>query len=121
MSNFQSVIIDCNPSNWCSIISNGKDAYKEIIQSIIAFSNSRLFSSLNNRLLVIAAGGMEQVTAKFKYEQNEGTNFTKQIENFLYDMLTRQNNSFENPSNLPYSAAISLSICGLYIIYYQYK
>lgn len=116
MSSFLSIIIDCNPLDWSSVISTnpGIDIYEQIISTIIAVSNSHLFASLNNRLLVIP-GRANLDNKKFSndqyfHESNEIPSFIKSLENFLRETIMNDCN-YQWPINSQYSAAISLSIC----------
>ena len=108
MSNFQSVILDCDPVNWSSVAKKhpGLDVHKEILSTTIALCNSHLFSSLNNRLLVLA-GSAKLETKKFKND-SDARNITGSLEQFFRNSLLDAN--CEASSH--YSAAISLSICG---------
>jgi hypothetical protein len=119
MSNFTSVIVDCNSINWGKLISKYSDTniIEDIFSAIIALCNTHLFLSTNNKLLVLA-GGAKLVNKKFKeVEANQQTSstidFAKSLEIFFRKKLEEHANYVE-PLSSQYSAAISLSICGMF-------
>jgi len=113
MNSFQSVIIDCNSLNWGRAISHYPeiDVHKEVFAAAIAFANSHLFSSLNNRLLVLA-GGINSTNKKFKHDPSKN-DFIASLETFFRQSLT-EHAGYEEAQSSQYSAAISLSICGMW-------
>ena len=119
MNSFQSVIIDCNSLNWGRAISHYPeiDVHKEVFAAAIAFANSHLFSSLNNRLLVLA-GGINSTNKKFKHDPSKN-DFIASLETFFRQSLTEHAGYVEAQSS-QYSAAISLSICGMWTREWDY-
>ncbi|KAF7636890.1 hypothetical protein Mgra_00003629 [Meloidogyne graminicola] len=115
MSNFASVIVDCNSINWGTLISKNHETniIEDIFSAIIALCNTHLFLSTNNKLLVLA-GGAKLTNKKFvEVGKNQTTNdFAKSLEIFLRKKLEEHAN-YDEPASSQYSAAISLSICDI--------
>ena len=72
---FLSVIVDCNAGSWADLLAAAADTEEEahqgggggvpstanfehMVSAIVAFCNAHLLSSMANRLLVLAAGGV---------------------------------------------------------------
>ena len=120
---FLSVILDCHQFDWGSTLAKYKESgpenvHKEILKSTIALCNSHLFSSLNNQLILLAAGTSAQKRKKFIYEsdgnQEKQQKFTESIEKYILDILsTNPSDENEESTSSHYAGPISLSICGL--------
>jgi hypothetical protein len=120
---FLSVILDCNQFDWGTTLAKYKESagvqqnvHKEILKATIALCNLHLFSSLNNQLILLAAGTTAQKRKKFIYESADGNQerqqkFTESIEKYILDVLSNPNDDEESTSS-HYAGPISLSICG---------
>uniref|UniRef100_A0A914HCH1 Large ribosomal subunit protein eL22 n=1 Tax=Globodera rostochiensis TaxID=31243 RepID=A0A914HCH1_GLORO len=112
---FLCVIIDCNAYNWGNVVAeHGVSVLNEAIAALIALCNAHIFSSLGNRLLLLAEGVGRRDKKLFTNERmdtNDLTNFGPTMEGIIHQILAKNAVSTEpNPYNL--SNSLSLSICG---------
>ncbi|KAL3116073.1 hypothetical protein niasHT_007373 [Heterodera trifolii] len=112
-NSFLCVIFDCNAYNWgCVVAERGVSTLNETVSALIALCNAHNFSSLGNRLLLLAKGAKQQEKKLFTNERitaKELTNFGPAIEEIIHQILAKNVSAEESPSNL--SSALSLSIC----------
>lgn len=121
MTSFLSIIIDCNAYNWGLAASKyGPSTVGDVIAAIAALCNAQIFTSLSNRLLLIAEGIEKKEKKLFTNERvkrnrnadGEDENFSATIEELLRRALLTNADTSKNGTTDNFSSSVSLSICG---------
>jgi transcription initiation factor TFIIH subunit 3 len=110
---FLSVIIDANACNWGALVErHDNEAVKTVLASIVGLCNAHILGSLNNRLLLIAAGADKKDKVLFSSEMlSREPNTCAVMDKRIREALACSANSDGSSASSAFSAAISLSIC----------
>lgn len=108
------IVIDCNANSWGCISEKWKseEVMKKTIASTILLTNSHLFSSAGNRVIVVAAGSPIRHKVLFNSEAlPKDVSAADEIDRNVRKAIQASARSNEDGAFTNYSASFALAVC----------
>jgi len=108
------IILDCNACNWGSLCEQwpGDDLLKRLIASITVYANTHLSTSVNSKLIIVAAGSPLKNCVIFSSEATQkNDDVAELIDSSIRTALKVAANSEDSFVHTNYASAFAVGIC----------